>query len=66
MHPHTRWRTLGRMDTRQVEEGIDAYCVGVGRNACPYERGTPEHADWLRGWDEAEELDFDELAASLI
>jgi len=54
------------MDTHQVEEGIDAYCVGVGRNACPYERGTPEHADWLRGWDEAEELDFDELAASLI
>ena len=42
-----------------VDEGIDAYCQGVGRSACPYALGTPEHCDWLRGWDEAEEIDFE-------
>ena len=52
-------------DSNAVDEGIDAYCQSVSRNACPYAPGTREREDWLRGWDEAEELDFQELAASM-
>jgi hypothetical protein len=50
------------MDSIAVDEGVDAYCVGVARRACLYPPGTPEHADWTRGWDEAEEVDFEEYA----
>ena len=46
--------------TKPVDEGIDAYCKGVPRSACPYAPGTPQHRDWLCGWDEAEEIDRDE------
>lgn len=42
-----------------VYEGTDAYCDGLSRNSCPYVPGTPEHRDWLCGWDEAEALDFE-------
>ena len=45
--------------TKQVDEGIDAYCQVVLRY-CPYAPGTPEHRDWLCGWDEAEAVDFEE------
>lgn len=31
------------------------------RQACPYEPGTAEYRDWTRGWDEAEEADFEEI-----
>ena len=46
--------------TKPVEQGIDAYCKGVPRSACPYAPGTPEHRDWLCGWDEAAEIDREE------
>jgi ribosome modulation factor len=47
-------------DNPTFDEGLDAYCVGASRNACPYLPETPEHDDWLRGWDEAEALDFED------
>jgi ribosome modulation factor len=47
-------------DSKAVDEGVDAFCAGLPRNACPYEPGTPERSDWLRGWDEAEEIDFED------
>ena len=52
-------------ESNAVDEGIDAYCQSVSRNACPYAPGTREREDWLRGWDEAEELDFEKLAESM-
>ena len=51
--------------TKPVDEGIDAYCRGVPRSDCPYAPGTPEHRDWLCGWDEAEALDFEEYGDRL-
>jgi len=54
------WAMSGCPNTKPVDEGIDAYCQGVPRSACPYAPGTPEHRDWLYGWDEAEALDFEE------
>ena len=53
------------MDTRYIDEGVDAFCAGISRNACPYPLGSDEQRDWLRGWDEAEELDFERLAESI-
>jgi ribosome modulation factor len=53
------------MDNNAVDEGVDAYCEGIPRDACPYDAGTQDHFDWLRGWDKAEELDFEELADSM-
>jgi ribosome modulation factor len=50
----------GAVDMEHVDEGVDAYCIGTPRHGCPYEPGTQEHHDWLRGWDEAEEVDFEE------
>jgi ribosome modulation factor len=47
-------------ESKAVDEGIDAYCCGVSRNACPYKPGTPERDDWLHGWDEAEAIDFED------
>ena len=49
------------IDTKAVDEGVDAYCAGIPRQACPYEPGTAEYRDWTRGWDEAEEADFEEI-----
>ena len=46
--------------TTAVDEGIDAYCARVSRDACPYRPGTPEHRDWLCGWDDAEAIDFEQ------
>jgi hypothetical protein len=51
------------MDSIHVEEGVDAYCAGQPRNACPYPPGAPEHFDWTRGWDEAEQIDFEEAVS---
>jgi len=51
-------------ERNDFDEGIDAYCAYLGRNACPYQPGTSEGDEWLRGWDEAEEIDFEEIAAS--
>jgi len=53
------------MDSAPVDEGADAYCAGVPRHHCPHELGTSEHVDWLRGWDEAEQRDLEELADSM-
>jgi len=53
------------MDSKAVDEGVDAYCAGIPRNACPYQSGTQDHIDWLGGWDKAEELDFEELAENM-
>lgn len=53
---------MPRRDSKAVEDGVDAYCLGVSRNACPYAPESGEHCDWLRGWDEAEEMDFEEVA----
>jgi hypothetical protein len=50
------------MDTKAVDEGVDAFCAGIPRNACAYEPGAAEHLDWMRGWDEAEAVDFEEYA----
>ena len=50
------------MDTRAVDEGVDAYCASIPRRACPYELGTAGYLDWMRGWDEAEAADFEEYA----
>ena len=50
------------MDTKAVDEGVDAFCAGLCRHACPYDPGTVEHLDWMRGWDEAEAADFEEYA----
>ena len=47
-------------DSPAFDEGLDAYCMGVSRDGCPYAPGTPKHLEWLRGWDEAEALDFEE------
>ena len=46
--------------TKAVDQGIDAYCKGLPRVACPYEPDTLEYRDWLCGWDEAEEIDAEE------
>jgi ribosome modulation factor len=48
------------MDSRAVEEGVDAYCVGLPRHACPYAAGSAEYLDWMRGWDEAREIDLEQ------
>jgi ribosome modulation factor len=48
------------LSSKALDEGIDAYCLGVPRGACPYRPSTKEYYDWLIGWDEAEELDFEE------
>ena len=53
------------MNTRTVEEGVDAYCAGIPRNACPYQPETQDRIDWVRGWDEAEELDLEVLGESM-
>ena len=53
------------MDTRTVEEGVDAYRAAIPRKACPYEPETQDHIDWVRGWDEAEELDLEVLGESM-
>jgi hypothetical protein len=47
-------------DSPAFEEGLDACCLRVPRNACPYKPGTSGHLDWLEGWGEAEAIDFDE------
>ena len=47
-------------DSPTFDEGLDAYCVGASRSACPYLPETPERQDWLRGWDEAEAIDFED------
>ena len=49
---------LGVFDS--LGEGIDAYCMDVGRSACPHKPGSQRHNDWLRGWDEAEAIDFEQ------
>jgi ribosome modulation factor len=46
-----------KLDTKAIEEGIDAYCQGVRREACPYPAATREHHDWLMGWEEAAKID---------
>jgi len=33
-------------DSKAVEEGVDAYCLGVARDACPYDPASQEHLDW--------------------
>jgi ribosome modulation factor len=53
------------METKAVNEGVNAYRAGIPRDACPYDGGTQDHIDWLRGWDKAEELDFEQLADSM-
>jgi hypothetical protein len=35
-------------DAKAWEEGIEA--GEAFQTPCPYERGTPEEADWLDGW----------------
>ena len=53
---HDRFVKLKRGDF--IEEGVDAYCSGQTRTACPYEPGTNEHSQWTRGWYEAEDVDL--------
>lgn len=48
---------IWKPDNSAFDEGLDAYCLRIPRNACPHAPGTPEHHDWLRGWDEAEAID---------
>jgi ribosome modulation factor len=43
-----------------LTKGFDAFLPGVPRHACPYRPSTQEYYDWLLGWDEAEEADFEE------
>jgi len=54
------------MDSDEVDEGADAYCAAVSRRDCPHPLGTQDRIDWLRGWDEAERIDFEQLAESMI
>ena len=53
------------LTSKAVDEGIDAYCTDVPRGDCPYRPWVKEYYDWLSGWDEAEAIDFEELAASM-
>ncbi|MFI0849142.1 Rmf/CrpP family protein [Mesorhizobium sp. IMUNJ 23232] len=48
-----------------VDEGVDAYCLGLLRPWCPYDEGTQAHRDWLRGWDQAEEIDIEDKVVHL-
>lgn len=41
------------------ECGFDAYRDGVMDTACPFNEGTAEAAEWLKGWNEALEEDAD-------
>ena len=54
------------MDSDAVDEGADAYCAGLSRRDCPHPPGTQDRIDWLHGWDEAERIDFEQLAESMI
>jgi ribosome modulation factor len=36
-------------------EGVRARAAGARRSECPYQRGEPEGAAWLRGWEAEEE-----------
>ena len=47
-------------DGHRFDEGAEAYCYNIARSDCLYEPGTPEHGDWLRGWDEAARIDQEE------
>ena len=53
------------LSSEAIDEGIDAYCTGVPRGACPYRPSIKAYYDWLTGWDEAEAIDFEDLAASI-
>ena len=44
-------------DTKELDEGVDAYCLFQPRSACPYAASSREAQDWLRGWDEAKRID---------
>lgn len=40
-------------ETNAIDQGYDAYEHGLGRDANPYERGTPDYNDWLDAWTDA-------------
>ncbi|WP_371818671.1 Rmf/CrpP family protein [Aminobacter sp. MDW-2] len=41
-------------------EGLDAYCRGIARDACPYCTQSDIGKAWLRGWDDAAWIDLEE------
>jgi len=43
--------------SKAFNEGMDAYFAGLAPHLCPYEEGTQDCADWVRGWKEADRLD---------
>lgn len=51
---------LSRMKDPFVEEGVSAFLDGSDKSDCPYAEGSDGQSGWLRGWNEAEELDHNE------
>jgi hypothetical protein len=47
-------------ETDPGDEGVDAYCLGMTRSACPYPAWKPQRYAWLLRWDEAKEIDEEE------
>ena len=47
-------------NSKAIDEGFDAFRAGVPRAACPYRDWSLEYFQWLVGWDQAEEADFEE------
>ena len=43
--------------SKAFDEGMDAYFAGLAPHLCPYEQGSQECSDWVRGWKEADRLD---------
>jgi hypothetical protein len=43
-------------------EGVDAYCLGMDRDTCPYPARTEVGKAWRIGWDDAAVIDRDGLA----
>ena len=52
---------VAEREGEHFDEGADAYCYRIARSDCLYEPGSREHSDWLRGWDEAERIDSEDI-----
>jgi len=55
----------GRRDSEAVDQGVDAYCDGTQDSACPYSHGTNEYGDWMRGWNDAAQIDLEQARVRL-
>jgi len=43
--------------SKAFNEGMDAYFAGLAPHLSPYEEGSQDWSDWVRGWKEADRLD---------